>query len=281
MYKNDLSLLFVRYAPGAAGNFLISLLQTSNKLAHWSTEVENSKNTPDFENTFKQWFSHCFQPDLENHLKFEPHHPYQLDFFSSKHPRGDDIDCESFVDLLKQRNDQLFLNNIKHNKLTTMRLNKTNIPLFGYGSSVVNVIVDPAAKKWFFRTRFVKLFGQNSSQWISKENHPEFLSAKYKKIVFQNQYEFAVSKFTFLKDFVIGDPAIQCFFDSIDLTADSSNNNCSQYFINLTTLLNRDQLLKEVVVLFEQLNLGDPNLDLIGWAFDRYYQTNIAPIGIT
>ena len=280
MHKNDLSLFFVRYAPGSAGNFLISILQTSNKLVHWANKVENSKNTPDVEKTFKQWFSDCFQHNLDNHLKFEPHHPYQLDFFSSKHPRGDDIDCHEFINLLEERQDQLFLENIRHNKLTTMRLNKPNIPLFGYGANVVNILVDEDAKKWFFRTRFIKLFGPGPSGWISKENHPEFLSAKYNTSLFQNKYEFPISKFALLKNFVINDPTIQCFFDSKQLVANSTNDNCPQYFINLSTLLTRDRLLKEIVVLFEKLDLGNPNLNLIEWAFDRYYQTNIAPIGI-
>ena len=107
MIISKIPLLFVRYAPGAAGNFLIAILQTSNKLSCWDTQVENVKGTPQFEDFFKNWFSKCFQADLENHIKYEPHHPYQLDFVSAKHPRGDDpvgvTDVVSTFDLVINR----------------------------------------------------------------------------------------------------------------------------------------------------------------------------------
>ena len=67
MTASKIPLLFVRYAPGSAGNFLISILQTSNKLPCWDMQVENSKGTPQFEDCFKNWFSKCFQSNLEEH----------------------------------------------------------------------------------------------------------------------------------------------------------------------------------------------------------------------
>jgi hypothetical protein len=276
----NIPILFVRYAPGAAGNFFISVLQTSTQVAHWNPAVEKSKGTENFESTYKIWFQKSFQQDLKNHLKYEPHHAHCLDFFSSKHPRGNDITAEQFISNLRDRNDQLFLDNIINNKLTIMRLNKPVIPKFGANNTVINIIVDASSKKWFYRTRCIKLFGHDSQGWISKENHPEFLQAKFKKVLFHNQYCFQVSKFAFLKDFVIGEPAIQPFTSEQALLHDSSNLTCNQLSLPLSIIFNREKFLVEILEIFTKLNLGEPNLDLIGWAYDHYYASNIIPVGI-
>jgi hypothetical protein len=278
MQTPRLDLLFVRYAPGAAGNFLIAMLQTSDQLDCWNQQVEKSKNTDQFELQFKSWFADCFKSDLNNHIKYEPHHPYQLDFVSAKHLRGDNLSTREFVDHLVQRNDQLFLNNIKSQHRTVMRLNKTVIPQWGMHNPVINIIVDSAAKKWFWVSRYVKLFGQDDKGYISKENHPEFLAAKYKKVWFNNPYQFCMSKFSFLRRFVIGESAIMPFYNYNKLLESETNQHCDQYKINLSELLDPKQGVNIVISLFNQLNLGQPNIELLQWAHNYYYNTNVKPL---
>ena len=275
---NKLPILFVRYAPGSAGNFFISLLQTSRLISCWDIQVENSKGTSQFESEFKTWFTRCFQPDLDNHLKHEPHHPYALDFFSSKHSRGNELTVDEFVKNLQQRNDTIFLTNIRKNLFTVMRLNKTIVPCFGQGNTVINIVVDRPARKWFYRTRMIKLFGTEDQHWISKENHPEFLKAKYKKILFYNQYKFAISKFSFLKNFVINEPAIRPFFSKSSIVDHTSNQTSQQLFINLSTIFNEETFIDTMIDTFSKLNLGDPNLDLLRWAYKHYRCYNIDPL---
>lgn len=268
----------MRYAPGAAGNFFISLLQTSPKVSCWNSQLEHVKHKSEFEFEFKKWFANCFQSDLQNHLKYEPHHPYQLDFFSSKHARGNDISVDQFIDHLQARDDQNFLDNIKINKLTVMRLNKPVIPLFGHGTNVINIVVDAPAKKWFYQTRLIKLFGHDTQHgWVVKENHPEFLRAKFKKILFQNQYYYNCSKFKFLKDFVIGEPAIRPFFSESSLLQDHSNSLCQQITINLSVIFDRQALIDTMLDIFEKLELGQPNIPLLEWAHSHYTTYNIDP----
>ena len=280
MTISKIPLLFVRYAPGAAGNFLIAILQTSNKLSCWDTQVENAKGTPQFEDSFKNWFSKCFQPDLENHIKHEPHHPYQLDFVSAKHPRGDDLSVEEFIEKLQNRHDQCFLNNIQCHQQTVMRLNKPTVPRWGLGNSIINIVVDPLSKKWFYKIRYIKLFGKDNNGWTSKENHPDYLIAKFKKIQFYNPYQFQISKFAFLKNFVIGESAILPFYDYDKLLEPPSNQHCTQHKVNLSNLLNPNANVDTILSLFEQLELGVPNKKLIEWACSYYYQYNIAPINL-
>jgi hypothetical protein len=280
MIISKIPLLFVRFAPGSAGNFLISILQTSNKLPCWDIQVENSKGTPQFDDCFKNWFSKCFQSNLEDHIIHEPFHPYQLDFVSNKHPRGDDLSAEEFVEELKNRNDQLFLNNIQSYRQTVLRLNKSVVPQWGLGNSIINIVVDTPSKKWFYKTRYIKLFGKNNNEWISKENHPDYLVGKYKKIQFYNPYRFQISKFAFLKNFVIGEPAILPFYNYDKLLEPISNQYCNQYKLPLSNLLDPSTNVNAILHLFEQLDLGTPNKKLIEWACNHYYQNNIAPINL-
>ena len=98
-------ILFVRYAPGACGTFLIALLSASNQTCCWDPTVDAAKESKDFPDIFLQWFKQKFTHNLQDHLKHEPHHPYKIDFFSAKHPRGDDITVTSFLHMLKDRDD--------------------------------------------------------------------------------------------------------------------------------------------------------------------------------
>jgi hypothetical protein len=268
-------ILFIRYAPGSGGNFLISLLQSSNKVACWDISVERAKNTDQFERLYLNWFENCFKGDLSKHLKTEPHHPYNLDFFSSKHQRGDDISEEMFLQLLKDTNNVLFLDNIQNNKLTVMRLNKTIIPKFGKDSWVVNIIIDPLAYKWVHRARQIKLFDHSNGVTTVYEDHPEFLKAKNKKILFNNQYQFQESFFSFAKHRVIKEPVVDIFKNQTVLFEDSSNNSCKQCVVNLSSLLDKNECIGTVIYLFKVLNLGDPNVSLISKCFDHYKKTNI------
>jgi hypothetical protein len=271
-------ILFVRYAPGSAGNFLISLLQISNRVACWNTSVEEYKNTNKFEKEYFNWFTNCFNSNLSEHLKSEPHHPYNLDFFSSKHNRGNNINDFDFIEMLKKTNNHIFLHNIEQKKFTVMRLNKTVVPEFGKNAVVVNILIDTPSYKWLHRARQVKLFRHLNGQTTSKENHPEYLVAKRKKNNFNNPYDFCESYFSFAKHRVIGEPVVKIFKDKTKLIDNSSNLQCQQHFIFLSELLDETKICSIMQQLFDILNLGTPNLDLIAKCFEHYKKTNIDPI---
>lgn len=271
-------ILFVRYAPGSAGNFLISLLQTSNRVACWNTSIEKYKNTDKFEKEYFNWFTNCFNSDLSEHLKSEPHHPYNLDFVSSKHNRGDNINDFDFVELLKKTNNHIFLDNIEQKKLTVMRLNKTVVPEFGKNAVVVNILIDIPSYKWLHRVRQVKLFKHVNGQTISKENHPEYLVAKRKKNNFNNPYHFYESYFSFARCRVINESVVKIFKDKNKLIDDISNLQCQQHFIFLSELLDKTKICSIMQQLFNTLELGTPNLNLIAKCFEHYKKTNIDPM---
>lgn len=271
-------IIFVRYAPGACGTFLLTLLQTCNKVACWNTILDSYKQTDEFDNIFYNWFITKFTHDLYGHVTHEPHHPYKLDFFSSKHPRGNDITEQEFVNLLKQNNDQLFLDNIQQQKYTAMRLNKGVIPLFASDSKVINIVIDSSSEKWLNRTRWVKLFGKEKETFIAKEEHPDYLKYKFdlQNLKFFNQYEFKDTWHGFIKNKVINDATVLTFKNKNTITKDASNSTADNFFINLSNLIDKQVGVETIIDSFKHFGL-DINQNLIKACYDHYYTTNIVP----
>lgn len=273
----SIPIIFVRYAPGACGTFLLTLLSTAPQAACWDPHVQELKNSNNFAQHFLKWFKKKFTYDLQNHLKHEPHHPYKIDFFSAKHPRGNNIDQTEFIELLKQRNDLLLLNNIQQNKNTLLRLNKSVVPDWGCGNPVVNIVIDHSSKKWLHRARCTKLFGYHDCSFILKEEHPDFLKAKNYNLNFGNKYQVHDTPLSFYKKYVVNDPVVQMFRDQQLITQHSSNAQCAQHWINLGDILNSVVAVDRIQQLADQLQLTVDS-SLIKACYQHYYKTNIQPI---
>lgn len=271
-------IIFVRYCPGAAGNFLVSLIQLDTSTAHWDLDIE-SRRAQASDDDYITWFRQRFGPDLGNHLKHEPHHPYQLDFISAKYPRGDDLSWGDFFQEIQRRNDRPLLDAIQSNRPVTLRLHRSRIPDWAIRPRMINVIADPPSHKWLHRTRLVKLFGFDDGHWISRENDPEFLAYKFREIKFHNPYRFQQGSLSFIRERVIGDPVLSLFKSPEQLMAHPSNDQTSpQFMLNLSTLFDRDRTLGAVQDLYQYLDLGEPNWGLVTRFYDHYHATNILPI---
>jgi len=269
--------MFVRYAPGSCGNFLISMLQISDCIAHWYDHVEKCKGQEIFDTIFFDQFKKNFTNDSANHLKNEPHHPYQLDFFSAKMPKGNDIDLDDFINCVQQRSDQSLIDSWARGQFTVFRLNKSNVPKFGYGSTVINIVIDVASQAWLNRCRLIKLFGKKQGAWISKENDPEFLKYKFKSVSVQNQYQFNMPNFSFIRRCVIQEPVIQLFQSERDLMQHESNLYCDQSFLLLGDILDKQKFMSVLHKLYDDLELGPVHQNLVDKCYDHYYHTNILP----
>lgn len=273
----SIPIIFVRYAPGACGTFLLTLLSTAPQAACWNPEVQQLKNSNNFHKHFLEWFKQKFTCDLQNHLKHEPHHSYKIDFFSAKHSRGNNITQTQFVDLLNQRNDVLLLNNIQQNIHTLMRLNKSIVPEFGHGMPVVNILIDSSSKKWLHRTRLAKLFGYSDELFFLKEEHPDFLKAKNYNLNFGNQYQVRDTPLKFYKRYVINDSVVQMFQHRQLITQHQSNTLCPQHWINLGDILDATVAVNQIQRLAKQLKLTVDS-DLLQDCYRHYHKTNIQPI---
>lgn len=275
---SDLPLLFVRYTAGSAGRFLVMLLQTSHRLSCWRQQVDRARSTAEFEQVYMAWIRDSYRSDLSRHLYHEPKPDCPLhEFFSASHPRGNDIDTLGFVAHLCELGFDYALEAIQNQRLTTVLVHKSQLPRFGTGSTVVNIVVDPASRRWLHRVKFVKGFKFKQGAWITQHEDPDVKLARFGKVTFANDYRLPGSQFSVIRNYVINDPNLSMFTDINTITADSSNQFYQQQFIELSDLLDYNRLVPQLERLFAELNLGTPNFDLIKSIWDHYYQTNIAP----
>lgn len=271
--------IFVRYCPGACGNFVIACLLHHVATAHWNPKLDSQRTHKDFDRDHLDWFQSKFQTDLDNHLKHEPHHPYQLDFVSAKHPRGDDLNQEQFLQEMIKRQDRYFLSNVDQRKHIILRLNKSQIPQWAMGAKIVNVLVDPNSRRWLHRTRSIKLFGRENNQFISKENHPEFLASKYKQRQFDNPYSFDISAYRFLRHHVMEEPVMKIFQSQQMILADQSNQAYpDQAWINLSDLFQWPSYSTSMERVYRYLGFGQTNVAMLDACWQHYYRTNIDPV---
>jgi hypothetical protein len=275
----DPKFIFVRYCPGSCGNFLISILQQSAKIAHWNPDLDTLRSSDDWKRNYLDWFKSRFQTDLHNHLKSEPHHPYKLDFISAKHPRGDDISTQDFLASLSARNDRHFFDAVQKDKHICLRLHKSMVPVWARNACIINIVVDPDSAKWLHRTRAIKMFGRENDKFISKENHPEFLKHKFPELKFRNPYEFPIHGIRFLRDFVIGEPTLVMFKSAQSITSDPSNKLVTQQiFLDLSDLFDWSRFHRACAAIYDQLDLGQLDFELTRTCWHHYYETHIRRI---
>jgi hypothetical protein len=224
------------------------------------------------------WIRDSYRSDLSRHLYHEPKPDCPLhEFFSASHPRGNDIDALGFVAHLRELGFDYALEAIQNQRLTTVLVHKSQLPKFGTGSTVVNVVVDAASRRWLHRVKFVKGFRFKQDSWITQYEDPDVKLARFGKVAFANDYRLLGSQFSVIKNYVINDPNLLMFTNANTITADPSNQFYQQQFIELSDLLDYNRLVPRLTELFDALNLGTPNFDLIKDIWDHYYQTNIAP----
>lgn len=273
----EIPIVFVRYAPGACGTFLLTVLSSSTQFACWCPELQKIKGTSAFADMFFSWFQTKFTTNLGEHLLHEPHHPYRLDFWSSKYPRGDTIDSNAMIAYLTLRDDQHFLDNIKQRRPTPLRLNKGVVPKFGMQNPVINVVIDPASQRWLNRIRYIKLFEKTQDGFVMKEQHPRYLQAKNLTQRFQNAYMVKTSSYSFIKNHIINEPIVSVMKDRELMIEHESNRYNTHHFINLSCLLDPKTAVDCISELAVMLR-ADLDHALLTKCCHHYWKTNVQPL---
>lgn len=277
--NGQIPLIFVRYASGSAGRFVSVMLQTSEKVACWSEELERHKGTAQFADRFFEYFQKGYQDDLSRHLYNEPGPDYPVwPWFSATWPRGDDLSVDEFIDQLIAHEYQYWLDNIHASKKSLLLLHKSRLPNFAYNASVVNIVIDPPAYKWLNRARYLKIFGEENGRWFSREHMPDLLQQRYQgveRLVDLPDIWLEGSQRHVVRHHVIGDPRVLMFRDSELIRQDPSNQLGIQLDINLSDILNLDRFLKAMSLIFYVHMMDKPDLELMSRCWFHYYQTNI------
>lgn len=82
--------LLVRYPSGAGGKFLISSLFLFDEIAHWEPRVQHGYLDYD------TWFENTWPDHVHDWVRVEPNQPWELDFYSRRFDRNNNLDLDSF-----------------------------------------------------------------------------------------------------------------------------------------------------------------------------------------
>jgi len=189
--------LIFRFAPGAAGNFVSSMLQCSPEVAHMSSEEQSNKPN----NNWIQYFKKVFHDDLANWTYKEPSSVYNWgtkNIFSQKFARGNDLTIDQFHKLETKYCSKHYHNAKTDGLFIPIFWHKNIMP--GYFANSVSVTIDidnKFAQRWFHRARYNKHYNVNVTETGIEvdimENRPDYQVAGFynpTSIQFANLYEF-------------------------------------------------------------------------------------------
>jgi hypothetical protein len=155
--------LIFRFAPGAAGNFVSSILQCSPEVAHLDPDQQADKPN----NNWIAYFGTVFQNDLARWTSYEPSSVYNWgtkNIFSQKFDRGNTLSIEEFAKL-----EDLCTTEYHSAKAQDLFIpifwHKNYMPEYFINSVSVTIDIDNKfAQRWFHRARYNKHFNVSANQ---------------------------------------------------------------------------------------------------------------------
>jgi len=247
--------LIIRFAPGAAGNFVSSILQCSQSIAHWSQQQELQKPN----NNWLEYFINVFPQKLDEWIYKEP--IGQLNWgtrriFSQKYQRGNNLTVEEFL-----QQEATYCNEYYHcQKQKELWLpifwHKNHMPEYFKNSTTVTIHLDQPSLRWYDHCVYYKhhqIFKQDSAGIHVRllENRPDFVLPEFKNTA---EYEKIYPTFKlFVQDRILNNEFKNIFKD---------NNNIKSWSIpnidlNLTDVLDVDKFYKIYQIICYQLSIND------------------------
>jgi hypothetical protein len=255
----DPKFLIVRYANGAAGKFLTTLLMSSESVAHFDPEVEQNK-TAEACLTYAQGH---FVPNTKEWLKYEPKHneAWNLHHISSNYLRGEELSNTEFLQVTKQNATEYFWKCVDQQKLISVAWHKLSVPEFFKSAKFITIILDDASIKWYHRARWYKEYGIKDGLIHIKQHDPSYNNSNLKVYYdrYHNPYQVDQHPYSFIKENIINSETKKLFKNQ-QLFADQP---VSQEFINLSSILDLDQCIESVNRICKNFGLGPIHTDII------------------
>jgi hypothetical protein len=204
--------------------------------------------------------------------------PYNTDLYSVGYPRGDDISLEEYIKNAKVKSDSRLFACMQNNLVANLILNKPTIPIFCQGSKSITITVTTDSEKnWLYQTLWKKHFLETEQDIRYLPSDPEYCNFQSLATVlnFKNQYQFPTSsKQQLFHDFIINNQTNSWYFDPDRFIEYDRKNNIKNVFISLSDILNEAAFTKAIPLIFEQLELEEPRLDLIMSMHDIWLSRN-------
>lgn len=243
--------LLVRFNEGAAGKFLMSLLMSSDSIAHYDSTVEEHKDVQSLLNyaqrsfqSFDQWIAN--EPN--------PVTVWNIHWISNKMPRGNNQTVEDFNIQLKSEASDYFWQSVKNNKHILILSNKTVLPLAYRHLSPVVIINDRLSLKFLRKSVWYKHYGIKNHKIHLKINDPDLYPEPTKSIMkkFDNPVFSDENVFSFYRRVLWKNPSTNFF-------SNQSNFSNSSNFINLSEILDINRLLPAMDRLCDSLGIININ----------------------
>jgi hypothetical protein len=252
--------LVVRYAPGAAGKFLTSLLMASHSVAHFDKNIEHNKNSTQCIDYFHQHFPNV----IGDWLKYEPKHTdaWNLNFLSMTYPRNDTLSQLEFNKMAVDNGSQYFWESVTQNKLIPWTTNKNTVPDFFKYSKFVTILIDEKSVKWYHRAKWYKHYAIEYGRIYNKTSDPQFHSQTmhqyYEKFKHENKIFVDESFQSFVRTNIIKNPIKYIFMDKSNF-----NQPVDQVFVNLSDLLSVEKCIEAVNQICKEFSLYPVPRDVI------------------
>ena len=259
--------IITRFTHGSAGKFLSTVLQTSNRIDHWSAVVQAQKNTELYNPVTLEYVDRSFSKDHSRYLQAEPMVPYNTDLFSVGYPRGNNITLDQYVDHAKKKNDIRLFNCIDQNFLVNLIFNKPILPMFCQHSQAVTITVTTdKEKQWLFKTLWSKHFLETDTKIYYLPSSPEYCNFQSLPTVlrFNNQYCFPLEqKEQLYQKYVVNNYTNNYYFEPEKFTEFDNANSINNVFIKLADILDSEQFDSAILTIFAQLGLENLNSNLV------------------
>jgi len=271
--------VLTRFTHGSAGKFLSTVLQTSDKIDHWSAVVQHQKKSEFIGPITLEYVRRSFPKDHSMHMQAEPMVPYNTDLYSVSHPRGNDVSLETYIQNSKLKNDLRLFACIERNIDVNLIFQKPTIPVFCQKSKAITITVTTTEEKqWLYNTLWSKHFIETDQDIRYIPNDPEYCNFQSicSVIRFGNPYRFPISsKQQLFHDYVINNHTNSWYFDPDRFAEYDHKHDIKNVFISLADILNRHQFTKVIPNIFEQLKLEEPDMDLIESMHDIWLSAQV------
>jgi hypothetical protein len=260
--------ILTRFTHGAAGKLLSTVLQTSDKVDHWSAIIQDNKiNQTILDQLTLEYVSRSFPKDHTMHLRSEPMVPYNTDLYSTGFSRGNDLTLDQYLKHVDKKQDVRLFRAINNNLIINLIFNKPQVPIFCYGSDVVTITVTTKhEQEWLYKTLWSKHFLEINETIRYLPSDPYYCN--YNSLVpvltFNNPYSFAKQdKDKLYEKYVINNHTNPWYFDPDQFEVFDTEHKLNNHFVRLDEILSVDKFLNAIKLVFDKFNLGNPNLLLI------------------
>ena len=259
--------IITRFTHGSAGKFLSTVLQTSNRIDHWSVVVQSQKNTDLNQPVTLEYVSRSFPKDHSQYIRAEPMVPYNTDLYSVGYPRGNDVTLDQYIDHAQKKNDVRLFNCVDQNLLINLIFNKPILPMFCQNSQAVTITVTTdKEQQWLFKTLWPKHFLETDTGIYYLPSAPEYCNFQSLPTVlrFDNQYCFPIEqKEQLYQKYVVNNHTNSYYFDPEKFTEFDVANNIDNVFIKLSDILSAERFDSVIPTVFSQLGLENFNSNLV------------------